>query len=197
MWLIVRVLREYIEQTASHRGTSLIDYVLEKYEQGKKENKTHFEEEDLGIETARILLNAGADINAQDKEGNTALVNAVKNGNIYLAAFLVASGANTELSNVVGATPLKAVLAAIPKKVSTPEITRVTTYGPLPASFYENKMIPRYPNKTIPRNSFICKDDPEAMRLADHFSAMAMVLAEGKYRQRYRRNRGVIGINTG
>lgn len=52
------------------------------------------------------LLDRGADVNAQDYDGDSALHGAAQNGNIEIIDLLVAKGANLNLKNKVGGTPL-------------------------------------------------------------------------------------------
>ncbi len=58
------------------------------------------------VESARALLDAGADINQQTEYGWTPLLTAVNNRNYQLAKLLVERGANTSLANKGGWTPL-------------------------------------------------------------------------------------------
>jgi len=52
------------------------------------------------------LLDRGADVNAQDNDGDAALHGAAQNGNIEIIDLLVTKGANPNLKNKVGGTPL-------------------------------------------------------------------------------------------
>ena len=52
------------------------------------------------------LLDRGADVNAQDYDGDSALHGAAQNGNIEIMDLLVAKGANLNLKNKVGGTAL-------------------------------------------------------------------------------------------
>jgi len=58
------------------------------------------------LECARILLNAGADVNQRTHYGWTALLTATQNRHYKLAAFLLDHGANPNLANNGGWTPL-------------------------------------------------------------------------------------------
>ena len=58
------------------------------------------------IESARKLLDAGADVNQATEYGWTPLLTAVNNRNYELATLLVARGANVNLANKGGWTPL-------------------------------------------------------------------------------------------
>ena len=61
-------------------------------------------------EIVRILIRASADLNIQNKYGDTALHLALKLGNCFIAKLLIASGADFDLQNNLGQTPL--ILAA-------------------------------------------------------------------------------------
>ncbi|MDD5051514.1 MAG: ankyrin repeat domain-containing protein [Sulfuricurvum sp.] len=54
----------------------------------------------------QLLLDKGADINAQDFNGNTPLILAVKKKNIELVTFVILHGADVNLANNDGITPL-------------------------------------------------------------------------------------------
>src|SRR5207253_4282341 len=58
------------------------------------------------IESARILLAAGADVNQVTQYGWTALLTATQNRYYKLASFLLDNGANPSLANKGGWTPL-------------------------------------------------------------------------------------------
>jgi uncharacterized protein len=58
------------------------------------------------LESARALLDAGADVNQQTTYGWTPLLTAVNNRNYRLAAHLIERGANVNLANRGGWTPL-------------------------------------------------------------------------------------------
>ncbi|MCR5289551.1 MAG: ankyrin repeat domain-containing protein [Treponema sp.] len=60
------------------------------------------------LETARKLIAAGAEIEAQDKDGWTALMYAVRfNNDLQMTKLLLAYGANRDTKNKVGATAIK------------------------------------------------------------------------------------------
>jgi len=63
------------------------------------------------ITLARILLDAGADPNAQQENGMRPLHEAVYNGNAELVELLIAFGANPHLSNDDGDSPLQVARA--------------------------------------------------------------------------------------
>jgi uncharacterized protein len=58
------------------------------------------------VESTKLLLEAGADINQQTEYGWTPLLTAVNNRNYNLAAFLLEKGADPNLANKGGWTPL-------------------------------------------------------------------------------------------
>ncbi len=61
-------------------------------------------------DAAMALIQGGADINAQDPEGVTALLEAMENVHFDLAAELLAKGANPNLADRAGMTPLFAAV---------------------------------------------------------------------------------------
>lgn len=58
--------------------------------------------EDRSAEAARLILEAGADINAQDIDGMTALMHACRNGQINIVRFLLQSGADITIKDKEG-----------------------------------------------------------------------------------------------
>ena len=64
-----------------------------------------FAARDCSAEICDMLLSAGADIDASDSFGNTALWRAVMATNEETVALLIASGADLELSNKSGVSP--------------------------------------------------------------------------------------------
>ncbi|MDD5202913.1 MAG: ankyrin repeat domain-containing protein [Sulfurimonas sp.] len=58
------------------------------------------------LRMAKLLVEAGAHVNAQDNRDNTALILATKKKNKELVRFLVMSGADVNLANEEGITPL-------------------------------------------------------------------------------------------
>jgi ankyrin repeat protein len=58
------------------------------------------------VESARVLVAAGADVNAVDGDGKNALALAIFNGNYEVASFLVDSHANVNQADAQGFTPL-------------------------------------------------------------------------------------------
>ena len=58
----------------------------------------------------RALAEAKADLNAQDPEGTTALIFAIINGHADAAAALIEKGANLNLADRTGMTPLYAAV---------------------------------------------------------------------------------------
>ena len=59
-----------------------------------------------GLESMKVLLDAGAPINQQSANGNTALIVAAMNGNAQTVNYLLERGADVNLANAQGWTPL-------------------------------------------------------------------------------------------
>jgi len=59
-----------------------------------------------GLESMKVLLDAGAPINQQSANGNTALIVAAMNGNAATINYLLERGADVNLANAQGWTPL-------------------------------------------------------------------------------------------
>lgn len=57
-------------------------------------------------EAVRKLLERGADVNAQDNDGDAPLHGAAQNGNVEIIDMLLAKGADPNLKNKLGGTPL-------------------------------------------------------------------------------------------
>ena len=62
------------------------------------------------LECARILADAGADLNAADPDGITPVISALINGHFDLAGFLIDKGADPNLADKTGRTPLYAAV---------------------------------------------------------------------------------------
>ena len=83
----------------------------------------------------RALLAAGVNINVQDKNGNHALIFAVRNGNRGMVDFLVRSGADVSLSNDLLQTAADLLEQEIKwrqgelDKIEAAAITQATTQG--------------------------------------------------------------------
>ena len=68
-----------------------------------------YDSQEDGVDTARLLLEKGVDIHAQDSDHDTALHTAAFNGRLELARFLLDNGANVTAENGKGETPLHLV----------------------------------------------------------------------------------------
>jgi len=66
----------------------------------------HFSAQQGDVETARILLEAGADVNASHPEHGSPLIIAIASGNEKLALYLLKSGANPNIKDAWGIAPL-------------------------------------------------------------------------------------------
>lgn len=66
----------------------------------------HFAAQQGDVETARLLLEAGADVNSPHQELGSALVITIAGGHEDLALFLLQKGANPNLKDAWGITPL-------------------------------------------------------------------------------------------
>jgi ankyrin repeat protein len=76
-----------------------------------------------GVETARVLVDAGADLNVTDPDGTSALVIAILNGHYDVGAVLVEHGADLNLADVSG---MAAVYATVDLHTQPPMINRPT-----------------------------------------------------------------------
>ena len=82
---------------ASRRGIAAIDF-------GKAEPESSV------LETVKMAVKLGADVNAQNPAGDTALHTAASQGQNSVVRFLVASGARLDIRNKRGQTPLTAAM---------------------------------------------------------------------------------------
>lgn len=58
-------------------------------------------DENIALELTNILIGRGADVNSQDTHGDTALMNAVRNKNMYLVRVLINNGADVNKQNIL------------------------------------------------------------------------------------------------
>lgn len=65
------------------------------------------------IQLARFLITKGAEVNAKDPSGNTALTNSALIGNVEIAKLLISKGANVNIQDRNNATPLMATQVAL------------------------------------------------------------------------------------
>ena len=63
----------------------------------------------MSLWCAQLLMDAGADMNAQDMYGDTALIIAAKKGNAIQLDILIKVGANVNVQDKYGNTPLMIV----------------------------------------------------------------------------------------
>lgn len=68
------------------------------------------------VNIAMQLIDAGADLSATDRKGNTALHTGSKNGHVSLVCALIQAGADVMSRNMKGETPLHLVFQAYDKK---------------------------------------------------------------------------------
>jgi ankyrin repeat protein len=72
------------------------------------DTRGRFKTQDQALEAAKVLLDAGADVNAQDARGQTALHGAASKGYTQLVQFLAERGATLDAVDQNGSTPLDA-----------------------------------------------------------------------------------------
>jgi len=82
-----------------------------------------------GLESMKVLLDAGAPINQQSANGNTALIVAAMNGNAAAINFLLERGADINLANAQGWTPLYLTIKARTMEKGTMPNPRVDQAG--------------------------------------------------------------------
>lgn len=82
---------------------------------GSKEEDTtgRKKTEEQAIATIQLLLDAGADINAADRQGDTALHGAAQKGDDKVVQFLADHGAKLDVKDAKGRTPLDAAMGAL------------------------------------------------------------------------------------
>lgn len=74
---------------------------------------------DIGLETVQSLIRNGANVNMQDEgNGSTPLIHAIQNCNFKIADFLISSGADVNLPNRAGVSPLHMAAMVSTKAVS-------------------------------------------------------------------------------
>ena len=71
-----------------------------------KKTPLHYAVSSSRLETVKLLLNSGADVNARSSSGDTPLQSAVIKGNTPILDLLLASGADPELRNASGFRPI-------------------------------------------------------------------------------------------
>lgn len=79
-----------------------------------------------GLEIARLLISAGAEINRKGEHGRTALQMAAACGHLDIVQFLIANGANPGIRDDEGMTP--AMIASHSKRVPDANLKPVIDY---------------------------------------------------------------------
>jgi ankyrin repeat protein len=85
-----------------------------------------FAARDGKVESARVLLDAGADVNVVDPDRHTALILALMNGHFDVAGALVQAGADVNMEDKVGQTALYAAVNAHTEPASNRPAPRET-----------------------------------------------------------------------
>lgn len=101
-------------QAAMRQDTTLISLFL-KY----KADPNIFQRDGFGVlhaaypnlEVLTTLLDGGANVNMQDSEGQTVLLQATQDNNIEVVKFLIKKKANPDISDMNGTTPLSVAMA--------------------------------------------------------------------------------------
>jgi ankyrin repeat protein len=68
---------------------------------------TRASDEDIALQTVKLTIELGADVNAMNERGNTALHGAAVHGYVAVVQFLAQHGAGLDVKNRKGETPLK------------------------------------------------------------------------------------------
>jgi uncharacterized protein len=89
----------------------------------------YFAAQQADMESARILLDAGADINAANKEYGTPLIIALTSGHEDMARFLLDNGANPNVKDGWGITPLHYALHKGVLVINTFKPSRTDKFG--------------------------------------------------------------------
>ena len=71
-----------------------------------KRNPLHLAIKNEDIEIAKFLLDKGADIEAYDQAGNTAIFHAIHSDSLEMVKLLIERGADFKVQNMVFSTPL-------------------------------------------------------------------------------------------
>ncbi len=78
-----------------------------------RETALHYAARNNSLESMRVLIAAGAEVNIRDHQGETSLYRAVYNGHQDAVAELIAAGADPDIPDFLGHTPLYCAMSAI------------------------------------------------------------------------------------
>lgn len=122
---IIKIL-DSVDETLGQRGGTPFLFMLQRNPSNVKEFTEFFLQKGVNVnqvddkgntpllihahracdrEVMKLLLQAGADINARNQEGNSALIYALKHGYLELARYLIKKGADYNIINEKGETP--------------------------------------------------------------------------------------------
>ena len=99
-------LTEILTDTAASPGFEGIRHVEPNSRGADGESPLHWMATLGDAEGIRLLIEAGANINATDDQGNTALHEAVARRQTFAAKMLIECGANMGIRNLAGQTPI-------------------------------------------------------------------------------------------
>lgn len=91
----------------------------------------HYAAREGGLESARLLLDAGAEIDQRNPDDITPLIMAIGNGHAEVAKFLVEMGADVNASDWYGRTPLWSAVEARNQDINNGTLEHMVDRGPL------------------------------------------------------------------